>query len=256
MFKYLSILTFVLFALVTFNVSYTAAEKPLDKTYEAHGGLDNWHNQYSLTYRMIGFPLSPQVAKPNISTVDLKNRYNRIQSEEFIVGFDGEQAWSDPGPEAVGLKPRFFSLGSFYFVGIPFVFADPGVVLTNEGSTTFNGKTYKFVKAGFEKGVGHTSNDEYYVLIDPETNRVALISHTVTEVAEVERVTWVYDEWQTVNGLLIPSKLTFYPGWNPEDPGKGASYTVDNAKFSTESPDKSIYKPTAKAVIDNSPSLH
>jgi len=256
MFKYLSILTLVLIALVTFNVSYSAAEKPLDKTYEAHGGLENWDNQYGLTYRMTGFPLSPQVAKPNISTVDLKNRYNRIESEDFIVGFDGNEAWADPGPEAVGLKPRFFSLGSFYFVGIPFVFADPGVVLTDKGTTTFDGKTYKFITAGFEKGVGHTSKDEYYVLIDPETNRVALISHTVTEVDEVDRVTWVYDEWQTVNGLLIPSKLTFYPGWNPKDPGEGASYTVDNAKFSAESPDKSIYEPTAKAVIDKSPELH
>ena len=40
MFKYILTLTFVLLALVSFNVSYSADETPLDKTYEAHGGLN------------------------------------------------------------------------------------------------------------------------------------------------------------------------------------------------------------------------
>lgn len=247
---------FIFIILITISTSFALSESLLDNTFEAHGGLENWQHQNAVTYTMIGFPLSPQVAKPNKSTVDLKNRYNRIESEEFTVGFNGESAWCVPGPEAVGLKPRFFSLGSFYFVAMPFVFADPGVILTDADTATFKGKTYKFIKVGYKSGTGHTSKDDYHLLIHPESNKLALINHAVTELPDVERVTWVFNEWQNVNGLLVPSKLTFYPGWNPDDPGKGATYTVEDVKFSTVAPDKSIYDPPDSAVMDTSPSVH
>ena len=45
---------------------------PLDATYEAHGGLAQWQRQRTFTYTLEGFPLSPQVAKVNHSTVDLR----------------------------------------------------------------------------------------------------------------------------------------------------------------------------------------
>ncbi len=44
--------------------------------------------------------------------------------------------------------------------------------------------------------------------------------------------------------------MTFYTGWNPDDPGRGASCTVENATLSTEAPDPAIYSPPADAVID------
>ena len=83
---------------------------PLAATFEAHGGLDRWHAQRSFSYVLDGFPLSPQVARRNRSTVDLRNRYNRIEGDGFVVGWDGEKAWADPDPDAVGQQPRFFAL--------------------------------------------------------------------------------------------------------------------------------------------------
>jgi len=82
------------------------------KEKHSNGGLDQWRKQKSLTYTLRDFPLSPQ------------------------------EAWSVPGPDAVGLPPRFFSLGSFYFIGMPFVFADPGIILKNKGTASFRGKLY------------------------------------------------------------------------------------------------------------------
>ena len=64
----------------------TAPDNPLASTFEAHGGLDLWRKFGRMTYELNGFPLSPQVAKPNRSTVDLRTRRNRIESEEFVVG--------------------------------------------------------------------------------------------------------------------------------------------------------------------------
>ena len=255
MFRSIITSLFALFLLISINNSFSANENILDKTFEAHGGLEKWQKQYAMVYTMVGFPLTPQVAKPNKSTVDLKNRYNRIESEEFTVGFNGETAWTIPGPEAVGLPPRFFSLGSFYFNGMPFVFADPGVVLTDEGTATFQGKSYRLIKAGFKKGTGHSSKDDFHLLIDPESNKLVLINHSVTEI-QVERATWVFNEWQDINGLLLPAKVTYYPGWNPDNPGGGATYTIENINISNVAPDKSIYDPPENAVIDTSPSLH
>jgi len=255
MFRSIITSLFALFLLISINNSFSANENILDKTFEAHGGLEKWQKQYAMIYTMVGFPLTPQVAKPNKSTVDLKNRYNKIESEEFTVGFNGETAWTIPGPEAVGLPPRFFSLGSFYFNGMPFVFADPGLILTDAGTATFKGKSYRLINVGFEKGTGHSSKDDFQLLINPETNKLALINHSVTEIG-VERVTWVFDEWQDIDGLFVPSRVTFYKGWNPDNPGKGATYTVENVEFSNSAPDKSIYDPPADAVIDTSTSKH
>ncbi len=57
----------------------TAAGGALDATFEAHGGLKQWRKQRQMTYTLKGFPLSPQVAKPMSSTVELNNRFNRIE---------------------------------------------------------------------------------------------------------------------------------------------------------------------------------
>ncbi len=226
-----------------------SSDGPLAATFEAHGGLDRWHAQRSFSYVLEGFPLSPQVARRNRSTVDLRNRYNRIESEGFVVGWDGEQAWTDPGPDAVGLKPRFFCLGSFYFIGMPFVFGDDGAVLQDTGHGTFDGKTYRTVHVGYVSDTGHSSEDDYILFIDPETNRLALINHSVTEIG-LERVTWVFDEWQEVNGLVVPSRMTFYQGWNPENPGDGATFTITDVTFGTTAPDRALYAPPASAVLD------
>ncbi len=253
----LPILRIFLFAsqLTVLGISQVAAAGPLVKTWEAHGGLERWRTQRTLHYVMHDFPLSAQVAKPNKSTVDLRNRSNRIEGVGFIVGFDGEEAWSKPGPDAVGLPPRFFALGSFYFIGMPFVFADPGVVLEDRGMAVFRDKEYRVVAAGYETGIGHTSKDDYILYIDPDTDLLQLIHHSVTEPSnKVERVTWVFDEWQSVSGLTVPLRITFYGGWNEGVvPEPGAQCTILGVTFRTTPPDPAIFARPVDGVVDDSP---
>lgn len=212
----------------------------MQKTFDAHGGLDRWRAQRQFSYALDGFPLSQQVARPHRQTVDLRTRRNRIESEGFTVGFNGKVAWSVPGPDAVGLPIRFFNLGSFYFIGMPFVFGDDGVVLQEKGYGTFDGKTYRVVDVRYAGETGHSSEDQYTLFIDPETNRLALINHSVTEIG-IERVTWVFDEWQQVNGFIVPARMTFHQGWNPENPGDGATFTITDVTFDAIAPDRAIY---------------
>lgn len=56
----------------------------------------------------------------------------------------------------MGLPTRFFNLGSFYFISMPFVFGDSGIVITDVGTATFKGKTYRAVNIGYKKGTGYT----------------------------------------------------------------------------------------------------
>jgi len=227
----------------------------LSKTWEAHGGVARWQAQKQMTYTLYDFPLSAQVAKPNTSTVDLRNRYNRIDGQGFTVGFDGKEAWAVPGPDAVGLPPRLFVLGSFYFIGMPFVFADPGVQLSDGGTARFRGKAYKVVNVGYGSGIGLTSKDDYALYIDPKTNRLALINHSVTEPAmPIKRVTWVFDEWQSVSGILVPKRLTFYQEWNDGKlTTKGKTAIVEKISFSAQQPAGTLYARPADGIIDASP---
>ena len=226
----------VLLALTLTLGCNTQSGGPLSKTFEAHGGLENWRSQQSFVYTLDGFPLSEQVAKPTTSTVDLQQRLHRIEGQNFLAGYDGQDGWALPNDEAAGLPPRFYTLGSFYFIAMPFVFGDPGTFVEEKGIGTFRGKAYNVYQITFAKDVGHSSRDEYVAYVDPQTHRLALIHHTVSEKPGVDRVTWTFDQWQEESGLIIPAKMSFIPGWDPDTTEQGASFTIDNATFSQNRP--------------------
>jgi hypothetical protein len=222
----------------------------LSSTLEAHGGLDAWQGQGTFTYTLDGFPLSPQVSQPNTATVDLHRRHHRIEGEGFTIGYDGVNAWSVPSPEAVGLPVRFFTLGSFYFIAMPHVFADPGVIVEAADDQTFRGENFETLRISYAESVGHTDEDDYILFIDPETRLLRLINHSVTEDPSIDRVTWVFDEWQEVSGLKMPSKMTFHGGWNPDDPGEGATFIIRDVDLRSDSPDAGLFVAPADAVLE------
>ncbi len=237
----------LLVTMVIFNVGCNItplqqASHPLTKTFDAHGGLSQWKKHKSFTYTLNGFPLSQQVAQPNTTTVDLEQRLHRIDSHLFTAGYDGQQAWAQPNDKALGLPPRFYLLGSFYFIGMPFVFSDPGVQASNNGILSFRGSDYNSYKITFSSGVGHSEKDEYIILVNPQTNELALIHHSVSENPDVDRVTWVFNEWQEISGLKVPAKMTFYPGWNPTGNDPGTSFTIENVGFSQKRPSIALFK--------------
>ena len=78
---------------------------------------------------------------------------------------------------------------------------------------SFRGRTYRIAGVRYATGIGHSCEDDYAVIIDPGTNRPALIQHSVTASADVDRVTCPFDEWQRVSGLSVPARLTFYAAW-------------------------------------------
>ena len=126
---------------------------------------------------------------------------------------------------------------------MPFVFGDAGIKLEELPRSRFLGKEYRVVRATYDKGVGYTPDDDYVLFINPQSSRLKLIHHSVTELGNpAKRVTWVFDEWQEINGLVVPKKMTFHDHWNPrKDLGKGKSFTIENVKLSTDAPDPKLY---------------
>lgn len=235
---------------VATNSQQQPASKLLPSVLESHGGLNRFRSLGSFSYRIEGFPLTPQAAVGHDVTIDLGKRAIRVDSPVFTAAHDGAAVtWIKPDVNAIGLPPKFFTKGSTYFVLMPFVFGDGGVISQDTAPITYKGVTYDTVTLYYQDGVGDV-NDEYVLLVDRKTRQLAVINHTVKG-AGIERVTWEFNDWQKVEGLLVPQKLTFYPGWNPENPGEGKSATVSNVKVGKAAPDAALFAQPADAVASD-----
>lgn len=142
---------------------------------DAHGGLDQWNKFGSMQFQL--------TSNGNIEThiIDLKNRKNLINGNTFSIGYDGKQVWVSPEKAAYpGKSARFYHNLYFYFYTIPFVLSDPGVKYEQLGNMELQEKKYNVIGVTFEDGVGKTPEDEYRLLIDPETNLMEWLLYTVT----------------------------------------------------------------------------
>ena len=235
-----------------------ADEKPtstaLAKALKAHGGLDTWRKYARMDYATSDFPLGANAPFDFTQTTDLHHRRHLTRGEGFTAGKNGRGAWAHPSNEALGLPPGFFEEGNFYFIAMPFVFADPGVIARDLEPTTFRGTAYHRVAISYRTDVGDTPEDDYVLYIDQKTNRLRMIDFVPTS-AEVNgdtpkdqlpRKALVFDDWQKSGGLLIPGKATFY-GWaDGEFQGEGNTYTIHDVTFSKKAPDATMFEHPAQ----------
>ena len=255
--KLLSVLALSLLFLIPITLSSNAQ---LDESYKAHGGLENFKGYGTLEYDQ-QMKLKGIINLSDNQQFDLQSRKALITSDSYKVGFDGNEAWITPNMEALGIPPRFYALTPFYFFGLPFLFADPGVNIESLGTKELNGKEYNVVKATYDPGVGDTPDDDYVAYLDKDTNQIVVLHYIVTypplmqgkSVEELERHAVVYEEWQEVDGLIVPKKLSFYE-WSDDKLGERpvGSMTFENVSFKKETPDSSVFQKPKGAIVDNS----
>lgn len=179
----------------------------LKRVFEAHGGLDAWKAQRTLTYVL------PKESLSETHTIDLKTRADRIDTEAYSMGFDGERTWILDPKGTYGGNPEFYHNLMFYFYAMPFVLADPGINYDSSPDLEFEGKAYPGIRIGYGEGVGITPEDEYYLHYDPQTGQMAWLGYTVTYRSgePSDNVKWIrYDDWQRVEGLLLPASISWY----------------------------------------------
>ncbi len=123
----------------------------IEKCVEAHGGLSKWQSfgtvEYDLAYQR------PKGEKRDHQVFNLHTRDGLITSDAYTLGASQGEVWIKPNAEAMGgTPPRFYMWTPFYFFGMPFVFADPGVKLEALGKKEFQGQKYDAVKITFQSG--------------------------------------------------------------------------------------------------------
>lgn len=225
----------------------------LEQCLQAHGGLAAWAEYGTLEYdfsRDVG-----GTEAQDHQLVDLPTRRVRITSDAYTIVDAATDVWIAPDRDALtyGASPRFYSQTYFYFFGIPFVFADPGVNHEDAGQATVRDSTYDVVRITFDSGVGAAPDDVYYAYLDPDTHRLRMVRYSVTygdrEAAEPSSVL-VYRDWQKAGGLVVPRRGTYH-GWNDGALGEQRGEIMySNVTFRSERPsDEAFAKPDGGVTV-------
>jgi len=221
----------------------------LNKCIDAHGDLVKWNSFEALEYNL------NDKGKIVYQLTNLKDRRAYLKSKDYVVGFDGQVAWALPDASKVsGKSAAFYYNLDFYFIGVPFLLKDPGVVATYAGKATVNGKTYESLKITFGSEVGFTPEDVYYLYIDPESYMLKILTYSISyfdkEDAKINSAK-VYSEYQEVQGLMMPTKMENFE-WGDGQMGKSKNHIrlFSDIKFLTEISDESLFEVPDGAVIE------
>lgn len=245
-----------------------AAEGPpeslalVDAMIEAHGGMERWTSAPTVSWEDEFRRGDAESGQPSRVTVEQGSRraYIDYPGSEQSMAWDGEKAWSvdwsSPAP------PRFVALLDYHFLNLPWLARDPGVNLSRPGEARLwavpdDPTVYRTVKITYDEGVGDTPDDYYMLYIDPETDLLKANEYIVTYEAllpeGVEHTPphlLVYDEYETVASLVVPSHYTIYE--EGED-GPFVYATCDIRDWSFSRPfDESRMAMPDDAVVDES----
>ena len=186
---------------------------------------------------------------------------SRIEAEDgTVMVLDGKDAWVTPtdAPVPPGMS-RFHLLTWPYFVAAPFKLADPGTQIADAGNKPLD--AHRILPAGkltFGADVGDTPDDWYMVYRDRDTGSLAAMAYIVTygkktHDAEKEPHIVIYDEYEEVEGVTLPTRLSF---WNWE-PGTGViGEQIGEVKLSNYrfvEPDGSTFAKPEGARLDAPP---
>lgn len=249
----LSVLLFALFSL-HFACNPTDPDPRLDqpeefkKLLDAHGDWGKWLSAKSFSFAMI----HETTLEMENHYIDLAERKVRIDSETWQIGNDGEKVWVSPSREAFrGPSVRFYHDLYFRLFSIPYLFTDPGVVVKPVEDKLVNGQSYETLQVDFAASAERASGDSYYLLIDPQSGRLAWVLYNLTFFASTStKLDAVkFEEYRDAGGLVFPRFLTGYHFEN--DSAKRISYQVSfsDVFLLEETLDEKIFKMPENAVV-------
>lgn len=222
----------------------------MHQVWEAHGSISTWKNYGAMT-----FTLNREDSSREIHMTNLADRKSLITADSFRIGMDGEKVWVAPSINAYDGNPRFYHNLVFYFYNLPFLMADPGVRQNDIGIKELDGEEYRSIRVGFEEGTGDADDDEYILLINPETKRLEWILYTVTYFVN-EKVSSYnalhYADFMEVGGLTVPGKLSGYEYANDTTGNPRYEMVFTDINFSKDPyQDKMFEKPVSGEFAGN-----
>ncbi|WP_192346201.1 DUF6503 family protein [Algoriphagus sp. Y33] len=217
---------------------------------DAHGDWRKWRNAKAESYAMI----HEGVMTEENAFINLDSRKIRLSTTEFEIGFDGKQTWISPNREAYkGKSVKFYHNLYFYFFNIPYVFTDPGVTVEKIADKSLNGKKYPTFQAKFEPSTGYSPKDQYFMLINPETNRLEYLLYNVTYFGDESPPlnALKYEDYRNADGVYFPRILTGYTFENDSTKNIRYQVTFADALLLEEEFDSEIFdKPTNGVFAD------
>jgi hypothetical protein len=229
----------------------------LERCLDAHGENARWRSfgsvEYDLTWE------NAKGARKDHQLFNLRTRDGLITSPAYTLGSAKGEVWITPGLDVLGgTPPRFYMWTPFYFLGMPFVFADPGAMQESLGRKSFQGRDYETTRITFKAGTGDSPEDYYVAYVEPDSGKLRLVEYVVTfpslrknkPLEELEPHAILFEEWQQADGLLVPKAASFYNWKNGNIEGEPlGKLTFLAVQFSADTPDDAKFaKPPGAAV--------
>jgi hypothetical protein len=226
------------------------------KMIEAHGGMDKWEKAPTVSFTDELIPAGMSAGLNGNFTVEQGPRrvYAEFPAMNMRMGWDGEQAWSENW--AVPYPPRFLAQLNYYFLNLPWLTMDSGVILGPPEKTTLwdDPVEYIAIRMDFEPGVGDTPDDYYVLYIHPDNHLLKGCKYVVTYkallpegVESTPEHVLIFDRYQTVEGLVVPVHYSIHE----LDGGDYATCAVENWSFNRPFEEAKVKMPDG-AVIDKS----
>ncbi|MEM9862367.1 MAG: hypothetical protein AAF938_12155 [Myxococcota bacterium] len=233
---------------------------------DAHGGLRPWLQAGNIAFEFDYRPLSqPERRMHTYQRVDLWSAravHEELEGgagEEARFGWDGNEAWITPNAEAFPTPARFWALTPYYFVGIPFVLADPGARFEQLEDQVLDGVNHQLVKVTYEDGTGDAPDDYYIVYVDETARRVAALRYVVTypgffaDGQHSPEKLMRYTELRTVAGLRFATRYDTF-AWDGGAPGeKVTEIAVDRIALGADMLESAFARPDGAVVSELTP---
>jgi len=211
-------LGFLAFCSTTPTLACPTPEKLVEHLVSAHGGLGTWEAAPTVSFRDSFTPAgSPQGLASQVTVEQGRRRAYIDYDSGMSLTWDGERAWSENW--VLPYPPRFMALLNYHFLNLPWLIEDPGVILSEFGQRQLpNDETEYFsVKITYDEGVGDTPKDYYRIFVHPDTHVLHAVQYIVTYsallpegVTESPQNTLIYNAFETVQGLRVPTEYTIY----------------------------------------------
>jgi hypothetical protein len=229
----------------------------------SHGGFWNWRQFQTMRYDLVGWPFSPGTGD-DMQTVDLESGRIRVDGgsagQTYHLGFDGHDVWMQPSHQAIKAPPRFYALVPYQFIGMPFVLAEPGVTEKELGTQTVNGRECEVYSFHLPTGTG-VLTDELTAYVDSDTDLLYFVTFAIdphrvgvgASAAMTGTFAMVFDEWQTVDGLTVPARMSIHD-WNQGALGASrGAFSVEHVEFDHAFADASAFMRPIGALVDARP---
>jgi hypothetical protein len=198
---------------------------------DAHGGIERWRNVPSIRFDNVMHNNYHQKTEfawwIAHEVIDQKTRrvWQEWPMDQARIGFDGKEVWSANWKR--GNPPAHMVHFFYYFVNLPWLTQDEGVVLSEVGRFAWPGMDKELfeVRMTFEDApaVGKSGKDYYVLYIDPDSYRLVGYQYAagykplldvmnMPPGREVFGPLWrLITRYDEVEGLLFPSAFRTMP---------------------------------------------